>query len=140
MSGLSPRGRAPGRLDPFPATWGGLVGSIGLMVGAERGWPLRLSTAAVAFLLAGFLAGVRASNRRAAHALAAVVIAYVLHGAFVAAARLMDVLGGPPAPDAIPGGLAAWLAGVLWAGLFAAAGGALAGSWLRPATRQRISA
>lgn len=138
MTGLSPRERLSGRLDPIAATWGGLVGSIGLMVGAQRDWPLRLTTAAAAFLVGGFLAGVRASDRRVVHALVAVVIAYLLHLTFVAAARVMDVLGGPPAPDAIPDGVGAWLVGALWAAVFAAVGGALASSWLRPATRQRI--
>jgi hypothetical protein len=140
VSGLAPRERPAGRLDPIAATWGGLVGCIGLMVGAGGDWPLRLTTAALAFLVGGFLAGVRASGRRPLHALAAVVIAYVLHAVFVAAARLIDLLGAPAAPDALPGGVGAWLFGAVWALLFALAGGALASSWLRPATRQRISA
>jgi hypothetical protein len=140
VSGLAPRERPSGRLDPIAATWGGLVGCIGLMAGTGGEWPLRLGTAALAFLVGGFLAGVRTSGRRPLHALAAGVIAYLLYGVFVGAARLIDLLGAPSAPDAAPDGVAALLLGAVWALLFALAGGALASSWLRPASRQRISA
>ena len=139
VSGLTPRRRAPSRLDPIAAAWGGLVAAVGLMVGAERDWPLRLTAAALAFCLGGFLAGVRASARRPAHALAAAVMGYLLHAVYVALARIVDAFAGPDPPALAPDSTRAWALAAVWALIFALIGGLIANSWLRPAGPQRIS-
>lgn len=139
VSGLTPRRRAPSRLDPIAATWGGLVAAVGLMAGTGRDWPLRLTAAAVAFALGGFLAGVRASARRPAHALAAAVVGYLLHAVYVALTRIVDAFAGPDPPALAPDGTRAWLFSAAWALVFSLIGGLIANSWLRPAGPQRIT-
>lgn len=136
MAPLSPRrSKAVERLDPIAAAWGGLVGSIGLMAGAGRDWPARLTAAALSFGLGGFLAGVRAAARRPAHAVAAWAAAYVIHACFVVIARVIESLGGPDAPAVVAGGGRDWLIAAAWALGFALLGGLIANSWLRPAGR-----
>lgn len=132
MTGLRTRERPPAGLEPISPAWGGLVASIGLMVGTGRDLPLRLTFVALAFLIGGFLAGVRASARRPAHALAAVAVAYLLHAGFVVAARAIDAIGGP-GPPALVGDGRGWALAAVVALAAAASGGALVGSWLRPA-------
>lgn len=134
---LAPRSPSAAALDAIAISWGGLVASIGLMAGGNRDWPLRLAAGAAAFAVAGFLAGVRASSRRVAHALAAAVAGYAIHAAFIAIATVIDGLGGPDAPALVPGGGRDWALAALWAVAFAAAGGLLANSWLRPAGRRQ---
>lgn len=113
------------------------MASIGLMIGAGRDWPARLALAAVSFGLAGFLAGVRAEGRRIAHAAGAWFMGYVIHAAFLALATIIDVAGGPDAPELSRGGGRDWLVAAVWALAFALAGGAVANRWLRPAGRHR---
>ena len=127
------------RLDLVAAAWGGLVASVGLMAGAGRDWPARLAAAALSFGIGGFLAGVRAAARRPAHALAAAAVGYVIHACFVGLARIIDAMGGPEAPALVPGGGGDWLVAAGWAFAFALLGGLIAGSWLRPAGRRRLS-
>jgi hypothetical protein len=135
---LTPRRpNATARFDLIAATWGGLVASTGLMAGAGRDWPARLTAAALSFALGGFLAGVRAAARRPLHAAAAWVAAYVIHACFIVIARLIEALGGPQAPALVAGGGTDWLVAAGWALVFAVLGGALANSWLRPAGRRR---
>jgi hypothetical protein len=136
VASLPPR-RSPAaaRLDPIPVAWGGLVASIGLMAGASRDWPLRLAAAAVSFAIGGFLAGVRATGRRPAHAVAAWLAGYALHAIFVLIARVIEAFGGREAPALVPGSGRDWLLAAAWAFAFALAGGLLANSWLRPAGR-----
>ena len=129
------RSGAAARLDPIPVAWGGLVASIGLMAGAGRDWPVRLATAAVSFALGGFLAGVRASARRPAHAVAAWATAYVLHACFIGLARLIDALVGPEAPPLVSGSGRDWLVAAGWALAFALIGGVVVNTWLSPAGR-----
>jgi hypothetical protein len=137
---LSPRrSDVAERLDLVAVAWGGLVASIGLMAGAGRDWPARLTAAALSFGLGGFLAGVRAAARRPLHAVAAWVAAYVIDACFVALARVIEGLGGPDAPRLVAGGGRAWLISAIWALGFALLGGLIANSWLRPAGRRRIS-
>jgi len=135
---LTPRRpNATARLDLIAATWGGLVASTGLMAGAGRDWPARLTAAALSFALGGFLAGVRAAARRPMHAAAAWVAAYAIHACFILLARVIEALGGPHAPALVAGGGTDWLVAAGWALAFALLGGALANSWLRPAGRRR---
>jgi hypothetical protein len=140
VASLSPRrSDVAARLDLVAAGWGGLVASIGLMAGSGRDWPARLAAAALSFGLGGFLAGVRAAARRPLHAVAAWVAAYVIYACFVLIARIIEELGGPDAPELVAGGGRDWLIAALWALGFALLGGFLAGSWLRPAGRRRVS-
>jgi uncharacterized protein YaaW (UPF0174 family) len=131
------RTRASARIDGIATAWGGLVASVGLMAGAGRDWPGRMAAAAVAFGLGGFLAGVRAEARRPAHALAAAVAGHLLYAGFAATTRAIDALGGPDAPALVPGTTREWAITLLWSLAVAAAGGAVAGTWLRPAGGRR---
>jgi hypothetical protein len=124
------------RLDPIPVAWGGLIAAIGLMAGSARDWPVRLALAAVSFGVGGFLAGVRAADRRPLHAVAAAVAGYALYAAFVAIARGIDALGGPDAPPLVPGTGRDWLVAAGFATACALIGGLVANAWLRPATRR----
>ncbi|WP_217914167.1 hypothetical protein [Miltoncostaea marina] len=133
MAPLAPHPTSPAaRIEPIAVAWGGLVASIGLMAGAGRDWPLRLAAAALAFGLGGFLAGMRAPGRRAAHAAGAWAAAYLLDAVFVALARVIDALGGPDAPALVPGSAGDWAVAALWALALALAGGLAARSLLRP--------
>lgn len=130
---LAPQTTSPAaRIDTIAVAWGGLVASVGLMAGAGRDWPLRLTAAGLAFAVGGFLAGVRAPGRRAAHAAGAWALAYVLDAAFVALARIIDALGGPDAPALVPGSAGDWLVAALWALVLSLAGGLTARALLRP--------
>jgi hypothetical protein len=136
---LSPRrSNVAERLDLIAAAWGGLVASLGLMAGAERDWPARLTAAALSFGLGGFLAGVRAAARRPFHAFAAWVAAYLIYACFVLLARVIEGLGGPGAPELVGGGGRDWAIAAAWALAFALLGGIIANSWLRPAGRRKI--
>ena len=140
MAPLSPRrSNVVERLDLIAAAWGGLVASLGLMAGAGRDWPARLTAAALSFGIGGFLAGVRAAARRPFHAFAAWVAAYLIHACFVLLARVIEGLGGPDSPELVSGGGRDWLIAALWALAFALLGGIIANSWLRPAGRRRAS-
>jgi hypothetical protein len=125
------RGATP--LDRVAVGWGGLAASVGLMAGAGRDWPARLAASAASFLLGGLLAGVRAGGRRRLHALCAGVLAYVIDAAFVAAAAVIDGIGGPNGPDLFPGGLRDWVLAAVWSLGFALVGGIIADGLLRPA-------
>jgi hypothetical protein len=107
------------------------------MAGAGRDWPLRLAAAAVTFAVGGFLAGVRASSRRVAHAVGAWLAGYAMHAAFVAIARVIEASGGREAPALLPGTGRDWLLAAAWALAFALAGGLAANTWLRPVGRHR---
>jgi len=125
------------RLEWVAVGWGGLVASIGLMAGAQRDMPVRLLASALSFGLGGFLAGVRASDRRTLHALAAAVAGYAIHGVFVALGALVHGLGGPAGPSIAHDGGRRWLVAAVWAGIFALIGGQVATVRLRPARRER---
>jgi hypothetical protein len=129
----TPRGRPSGRIDPIAAAWGGLVGGVGLMAGGPRDLAARLAIVAAAFLLAGFLAGVRSIARRVVHAAYAWAVAQGLYLVFVALATVGSALGGPDPPDALPGTGEEWLLVTAASLVCAVLGGALANSWLRPA-------
>jgi len=124
------------RLDLMAVVWGGLAASVGLMAGAGRDWPARLAAAALSFGIGGFLAGVRAAGRRIAHAIGAWVAGYAIHACFIALATAIDALGGPDAPSLVAGSGTQWLYACGWAFLWALAGGLVANSWLRPASRR----
>jgi len=113
--------------------WGGLVASIGLMVAGDRDLSVRLVTVAAAFVLGGFLAGVRATVARPLHGIVAGVAGHAIYVVFVGLASAIAVVADPEPPELLPGGAARTGAVALWALAFAVLGGLLAGSWLRPA-------
>ncbi len=112
--------------------WGGLISAIGLLVGAERGDLARAVAVAVAFLIGGFLAGVRAEVIRPLHSALAAIAAYAFHALFVIVGYLASVLGGPSSPSFVPGPTRTWLLTALLGIVAAIAGGFVATTWLRP--------
>lgn len=117
--------------------WGGLIAAIGLLAGAERGDITRTTAVVAAFLLGGFLAGVRAEVLRPMHSLVAAFAAYAFHAVFVVFGQLASVFGGPSAPGFVPGPTRTWLLTALLGVAAAIAGGLLASTWLRPQREDR---
>lgn len=125
------------RIDVIAAGWGGIAAAIGLMLAGDRSWPWRLTIVAAGFGLGGFLAGVRAADRRLTHAVGAWLVAHAVYAAFAALAHLLGWLGGPDAPELMPGSRSAWLAATIWALACALGGGALTRHWLGSGRRRR---
>jgi peptidoglycan/LPS O-acetylase OafA/YrhL len=115
--------------------WGGLMAAIGVLVGAERGSTMRIVALVVSFLLGGFLAGVRAHERRPLHAAVAAVAAYAFYGLFVVIGHIVDILGGPEPPSFMPGDNVDWGVAAAVALIAAIAGGLVASVRLRPGRR-----
>jgi hypothetical protein len=105
--------------------WGGLVGTIGLA--ASAGSPLWVRAVAViaAFLVGGFLSGVRTLDRRALTAAAAWVFGWLLWGAICLVLWIVAAFGGPGDPEYAPGSDGAALL-IAAASLLAAVVGGLA--------------
>jgi hypothetical protein len=112
--------------------WGGLIASIGLLVGAERGDLTRAVAVAASFTIGGFLAGVRAETLRPLHAALAAVAAYAFHAVFVVIGHLASALGGPSSPSFVPGATDTWVLTALLGLVAAMIGGGIAMTWLRP--------
>lgn len=125
-------------VDMIAAAWGGLVASVGLMVGVEADIAVRLVAIVVAFVVGGFLAGVRASDHRRLHGVVAAVLGYVIFVVFVAVAWVVSTWVGPDPPSLAPDGALVALVGVGAALVCAFFGAALADRWLRP-SRKRAS-
>ena len=117
--------------------WGGLIAAIGLLVGAERGDVTRAIAVVAAFLIGGFLAGIRAEVLRPLHSVVAALAAYAFHALFVMFGSLASVLGGPSAPSFVPGPTRTWLLTALLGVVVAIAGGLIAATWLRPQREDR---
>lgn len=90
-------------MDLIAATWGGIVASVGLMVGGEREWALRLGITAGLFLIGGFVGSARGGRASFRHAVIVTVVAYAIYAVFVGLATIIDRAGGPSAPDLVPG-------------------------------------
>lgn len=112
--------------------WGGLISAIGLLVGAERSTLVRAVAVGVAFLIGGFLAGIRAEELRPMHAVLAALAAYAFHALFVVIGHVAALLGGPSGPAFVPGSTRGWLLTALLGVVLAGVGGAVATAWLRP--------
>ena len=130
------RSSRPRRIDAIAATWGGLVGGIGLIVSGPRELPVRIAIVLIVGCVAGFLTGVRAIRNRVANAAAAWAIANILYVAFVAAATVVHQINGRHAPAFAPGGLARWTEVTLIGLVATIVGGGIANSLLRPASRR----
>lgn len=120
------------RLEWMAVGWGGLIAAIGLLFGAERGDLTRAVAVVVAFLIGGFLAGVRAEVLRPLHAAIAAAAAYAFHALFVIVGHLASVLGGPSSPGFVPGSTRTWLLTALLGLVAAVIGGGVAMTWLQP--------
>lgn len=125
------------RLEPMAVGWGGLIASIGLLVGAERSTVTRLLIVAVTFAFGGFLAGIRAEDLRAVHGLFAAVGAYLFYSLFVVVSHVVDLAGGPDAPEFMPGPNRDWWLAAAAGAVAALVGAAAAAAWLRPQGEQR---
>lgn len=125
------------RMEWMAIAWGGVIAGIGLIVAADDPGPVRVGVAIVLFGLAGFLAGVRAEDRRLLHAILGAVVAVAFLCLFVLATWAVQAFGGPGRAGFIPGGRDGWR----WhpAAFLAAAvvGGAFATYRLRPQGDQR---
>jgi len=99
--------------------WGGLVGTIGLAASA------RALAVIGAFLIGGFLAGVRTLDHRALNAAAAWVFGWLLWAAICLVLAIVAAFGGPSDPEFAPGSDGASLL-IAAASLLAAAVGGLA--------------
>lgn len=125
------------RLEPMAVGWGGLIASIGLLVGAERSTVTRLLIIAVTFAFGGFLAGIRAEELRAVHGIFAAIAAYLFYSLFVVVGHLVDFLGGPDAPEFMPGPNQDWWLAAAIGMVAAFVGAGVAAAWLRPQGEQR---
>jgi hypothetical protein len=125
------------RIEPMAVGWGGLIASIGLLVGADRSTVTRLLIIAVTFALGGFLAGIRAEELRAVHGIFTAIAAYLFYSLFVVVGHVVDVAGGPDAPEFMPGpNRDWWIAAAVGTGA-AFVGAGVAAARLRPQGEQR---
>lgn len=117
--------------------WGALVAGIALVVVADSPGPIKLAVAIGLFALAGFLAGVRAEDRRIAHALFGALAGMGFYVLFVLVTMAIDVLGGPRHAGFIPAGRKDWIWHVPAFVVAALVGGTVAALRLRPQGDQR---
>ena len=83
--------------------WGGLVGLIGLAASSGAELWVRALAVLVAFLLGGFLSGVRTLDHRVATAAFAWLAGWVMWGAVVVILWIANQFGGPAEPEFAPG-------------------------------------
>jgi len=112
-------------LEPMAVGWGGLVGTIGLAASAAAPLWVRALAIIGAFLIGGFLAGVRTLDHRALNAAAAWVFGWLLWAAICLVLAIVAAFGGPTDPEFAPGSDGASLL-IAAASLLAAAVGGLA--------------
>jgi len=125
------------RIDPIAASWGGLVGGIGLVVAGPRELALRVAIVAIAGVIAGFLTGVRAIRHRIANAWAAWILANLFYWVFVLAAHLVHAISARRTPPSyLPGGIQTWVVVTVIGLLTTVIGAAIANTLLRPASRR----
>lgn len=118
--------------------WGGTVAGVALIVASTGDDLWRLVALGVLCLLAGFLAGVRAPDRRILHAGLAALAGCVYSLVFSAITFLVDVAGGPDAVSWVPGGEADRYLKLGLALVAALAGGIVAARRLRPQRRRPV--
>jgi len=112
--------------------WGGMVAGVALIVVSTGDGVWRVATMAVLCLVAGFLAGVRAPDRRILHAAVAALAGVAFYVAFSAITRLIDLFGGPDGARWLPGGDGSRVAKVALALAAVVIGGIGAAYRLRP--------
>jgi hypothetical protein len=125
------------RLEPMAVGWGGLIASIGLLVGADRSTVTRLLIISITFAFGGFLAGIRAEELRAVHGIFTAIAAYLFYSLFVIVGHLVDFAGGPDAPEFMPGPNRDWWLAAAVGMVAAFLGAGVAAARLRPSGEQR---
>lgn len=113
------------RVEPMAVGWGGLVGVIGLAASAGAAVWVRALAIIIAFLIGGFLSGVRTLDHRALNAFMAWVAGWFMWMAIVLVLAIVNWFGGPSEPEFAPGTDGASLA-IAAASLLAAVVGGLA--------------
>lgn len=91
------------RIEPMAAGWGALVGMVGLAATSGADLWLRTLVIIVAFLIGGFLSGVRTLDHRLATALAVWVVGWLMWAAIVVVLFIANWFGGPAEPEFAPG-------------------------------------
>ena len=123
------------RLEPMAVGWGGLVGTIGLAASAGSSLWVRALAIIGAFLVGGFLSGVRTLDYRVLNAVAAWVAGWLLWAFICLVLAIVSASGGPDDPEFAPGTDGASLV-IATASLLAAVVGAMAAD-SRYSTRRR---
>lgn len=123
------------RLEPMAVGWGGLVGTIGLAASAGSSLWVRALAIIGAFLVGGFLSGVRTLDYRVLNAVAAWVAGWLLWAFICLVLAIVSASGGPDDPEFAPGTDGASLV-IATASLLAAVVGAMAAD-RRYSTRRR---
>ena len=113
------------RLEPMAVGWGGLVGTIGLAASAGSSLWVRALAIIGAFLVGGFLSGVRTLDHRVLNAVAAWVAGWLLWAFICLVLAIVSASGGPGDPEFAPGTDGASLV-IAAASLLAAVVGAMA--------------
>ncbi len=90
-------------LEPMAVGWGGLIGTIGLAASAAAPTWARALIIIAAFLLGGFLSGVRTLDHRSLNALGAWVFGWLLWAAIWIVLAIVSAAGGPADPEYAPG-------------------------------------
>lgn len=119
------------RIEWMAVGWGGTVAGLGLIVISTGGGVARLIALVVLCLIAGFLAGVRAEDRRVLHAVLSALAGCLFWVVFVAVTWVADLVGGPKGADWELGGDSPAVNLVL-AFVAVVVGGAVAAHRLRP--------
>lgn len=83
--------------------WGGLVGTVGLAGSAGSPLWVRALAVVAAFLVGGFLSGVRTLDHRVSTAALVWLVGWLLWAAIVIVLAIIHLLGGPPEPEFAPG-------------------------------------
>lgn len=83
--------------------WGGLVGTIGLAASAGSPLWVRVLAVVAAFLVGGFLSGVRTLDRRVTTAALGCLVGWLMWAAIVVVLALVHLVGGPVEPEFAPG-------------------------------------
>lgn len=91
------------RIEPMAVGWGALVGLIGLAASSGAELWLRTIIIVVAFLIGGFLSGVRTLDRRPITAVAVWVTGWLMWAAIVLILWVANAFGGPAEPEFAPG-------------------------------------
>lgn len=128
--------RRVNRLEWMAVGWGGTVAGLGIILVSTGDGLWRVVVMGVLCLIAGFLAGVRAEDRRVLHAMVTGPVGALFWVAFVVLTRVADPLGGPAGASWRIGG-AEQVRNLVIAAAVVIAGGALAAYRLRPQGHER---
>ena len=91
------------QIEPIAVGWGGLVGMIGLAASSGADLWVRALAVLAAFLVGGFLSGVRTLDHRSVTAVMAWLAGWIMWGAIVIILWIANQFGGPSEPEFAPG-------------------------------------